>query len=65
MGAVGESGYHEAHRHVVEGFLVLWCMSVCLGTYLAVVVCDGLIICFVVESLHCGIIPHRGKVCAL
>lgn len=42
-GVVGESGYCEAHRHVVVCFLVPWCMSVSLGTYLAAVVCDGLI----------------------
>jgi len=61
---VGESGYCEAHRHVVECFLVRWHTSVCLGTYLVVVVCDGLIICFVVESALWDDM-RRGKVCAL
>lgn len=43
-----------------------WCASVCLGRYLVVVVGDGFVICFVFESLRCGIAPCVGvKVCAL
>lgn len=64
MGVMGESGRCEVHKHVVECFLVRWCRSVCLGTYLVAEVRDGLIICSVVESLHCGITLCRGKVCA-
>lgn len=66
MGVIGEFGHYEAHMHVVECFLVLWCMSVCFGAYMVVVVHYGLIIHFVDESLHCGVTVHVGvKVCAL
>lgn len=43
---------------------VSWCCgtrSVCLGAYLAVVVHDGLVICFVDECLHCGLTPCVGR----
>lgn len=59
-----KNGRCEAHMHIVECFLVLWCTSMCLGAYLVIVVHYGLIICFVDESLHCEITPYiEVKVC--
>lgn len=37
-----ENGRREAHMHIVECFLVLWCTSMCLGAYLVIVVHYGL-----------------------
>lgn len=41
MWELWESGHYEASMHVVECFLLLWCMTVYLGAYLVVVVHYG------------------------
>lgn len=66
VGVIGEFGYYEVYMYVVECFLVLWCMFVCFGVYMVVVVNYGLIIYFVDEFLYCGVIVYVGvKVCVL